>query len=333
MTEGKVTSEYIYDPIYAELSRIVTSSMGEAERDRRHREMIDLMNYVESKGIKSYRDFPDTEKGASMLGAAKRIKLFGDVPPEIDAETLKKAKLLEFSEAELKKAEAKGFSEAELGVLCWVTKMSAEEVLERTSVLKLPKRAADVIFSEIKRLPLGTPEGDRQKGELCDLMLYASSNGIRGYRDFPATEEGRSMLLLAKRIGMFGEVPPEPKIGKIRGAWLKARTKVRSVRQRVRDCRRAAKRAVDSFFFTPVGQVVGWIIRIAVILALVAVLVLVGLVLLAILRALIPIIRTVFLLLGGLFLFGVVLNFLCTSPEVRELERIERKLDRISKSK
>lgn len=199
--------------------------------------------------------------------------------------------------------------------------------------LNVPNRACEVIFSEVRRLPLGTPEGDRQKGELCDLLLYASSNGIRSYRDFPATEEGRSMLLLAKRIGMFGDVPPEPKIGKIKGAWLKARTKVRSARQRVRDCRHAAKRAVDSFFFTPVGQVVGWIIRIAVVLGLVAVVVLVGLVLLAILRALIPIIRTVFLVLGGLILIGFVLDLLCTSPEVRELERIERKLDRILKSK
>lgn len=233
----------------------------------------------------------------------------------------------------LKKAKARGFSEAELGLLCWVTKMPAEEALERASVLKVPNRATDVIISEIERLPLGTPEGDAQKCALLDLMLYASSNGIRSYRDFPATEEGCGKLLLAKRIGMFGDVPPETKTQKVKGAWLKTRMKAKSARQRVRGCRRAAKQAVDDFFDTPVGKVVGWIIRLAVILALVAVVVLIGLVLLAILRALIPIVRTVFLVAGGLFLFGVVLDLLCTSPELRELERIERKLDRISRSK
>lgn len=222
----------------------------------------------------------------------------------------------------LKKAEALGLSEAELGLLCRVTKMSAEEALERTSVLKIPDRATEVIISEIERLPLGTPEGDAREHALLDLMLYASSNGIRSYRDFPATEEGCGKLLLAKRVGMFGDVPPETKTQKVKGAWLKTRMKAKSARQRVRDCRRAAKRAVDDFFDTPVGKVVGWIIRLAL-FALFAIACIAGILFLG----------AIALVGGAIFLVGCALEILTASPEEYELMRINRKLDRILKSK
>lgn len=195
MTEGKVTSAYIYDPIYAELSRIVTSSMSETERDRRTREMCDLMNFVETRGIKSYRDFPDTEKGAWMLSAAKRIKLFGDVPPETKSQ-------------------------------------------------------------------------------------------------------------------------------KVKGAWRKARMKAKSARQRVRNCLRTARRAVDDFFDTPVGKVVVWIIRLAL-FALFAIACIAGILFLG----------TIALVFGAIALVFGALEILTASPEEFELMRINRKLDRIFKSK
>lgn len=98
------------------------------------------------------------------------------------------------------------------------------------SATELSDGAIAAVCAELSRIPTGTREGNERVQALFALMDYVSAKGIESERDFPATAEGRSMLLFAKRIGMFAEAdredgkrrrtdaPPTPKRTKLAGS-------------------------------------------------------------------------------------------------------------------